>query len=89
MSRKTPLVGIPHSWLLKDWDRFPGIAPGSTARGRTLVRFHRDELVAAGALVRVGRELVIMGGAYAAWLQKRGDRVAGFEIAPNAEKKAA
>jgi hypothetical protein len=87
MSSKTTLVGLPHSFLLKDWDRFPGIAPGSTARGRKLVAFHRDELVAAGALVRLGRELVIMGGPYAAWLQRRSDRVAGFEIAPNAERK--
>ncbi len=86
MARKREIVGLPHSFLIKDWDRYPDIAPGSKARGRKLVAFHRDELVAAGALVRLGRELVIIGGPYSSWLQRRSNRVAGFEIAPNAER---
>jgi hypothetical protein len=64
--------GKPHlagkSWAIKDWPS--DIFPGSPTRGRTLVRCHRNDLVAAGALARVGRTLVVLGPQFERWLQR-------------------
>lgn len=82
MRKKVELAEIaPHSWCIEDWP--PGVYPGSVSRGRYIVRAHRDELMAAGALARVGRELVVMGGRYAAWLERRAAKVPGYEVAAN------
>jgi hypothetical protein len=77
-TEKTP---IPHSWPVSDWPAH--VYPNDAGRGRYLTRANRDDLVAAGALARVGRELVVIGDRYARWLQKRSADVPGFEIAPN------
>jgi hypothetical protein len=77
---------IPHSWALTEWPR--DIYPHNTVKGRYIVRAHRDELVAAGALTRIGRDLVVFGAGYNAWLRKQADKVAGFDIAPNRGKAA-
>jgi hypothetical protein len=50
------------------------------------VRVHRDDLLQASALARVGRELVVFGAAYTRWLQRKASRVADFDIAPNANR---
>lgn len=42
-----------------------------------------------GALVRVGRELVVLGGRYSRWLERQATNVPGFEIAPNRPSGAA
>lgn len=76
---------VPHSWAVTAWP--PGIYPHNSDKGRYIVRAHRDELVAAGALTRIGRDLVIFGAGYNAWLHKQADKVAGFEIAPNKKEK--
>jgi hypothetical protein len=75
------LASIPHSWPLDDWPA--NVYPCKSSKAKYVTRAHRDELVAAGALVRVGRDLVVMGAPYSAWLAKKGDRVAGFELAMN------
>jgi hypothetical protein len=72
---------IPNSWAIENWP--PGIYPNTPSRARYTVRANRDELVRAGALVRIGRDLVIMGAAYASWLHKQSNQVYGYEIAPN------
>ena len=72
---------IPHSWPIDEWPAT--IYPNRPTKGRYIVRAHRTELIAAGALVRVGRDLVVMGHGYCTWLAKQGARVEGFEIAPN------
>jgi hypothetical protein len=72
---------IPNSWALDDWPC--GIYPGKTSRARYTIRSHRDELIRAGALVRIGRDLVIMGAAYVSWLHKQSNQVDGYDIAPN------
>ena len=87
MATKTITEKIPHSWSVDDWP--VGVYPGKASRGRYVIRSHRDELVAADALTRIGRDLVVLGAGYSAWLAKQGGRVAGFEIAPNFERKAA
>ncbi len=78
---------LPHSWPVSDWP--PGVYPGRANSARWLVRSHRDELMACGALVRVGRELVVLGEGFARFLARKIDRVEGFEIAPNAERREA
>lgn len=82
MPRKDPTAELPpHSWDLEHWP--PGIYPHTETRARYIIRAHRDELLAAGALSRVGRELVVVGARYAAWLERRASNVADYEIAPN------
>jgi hypothetical protein len=72
---------VPHSWAVTEWPQ--DIYPHNASKGRYIVRAHRDELVAAGALTRIGRDLVVFGAAYNAWLKKQANKVAGFAIAPN------
>jgi hypothetical protein len=59
------------------------VYPGVVSKGRYVVRAHRTELIAIGALVRIGRGLVVMGAAYSSWLSRQGERVRDFRIAPN------
>jgi hypothetical protein len=78
---------IPHSWSLKDWP--PEFYPNDPSKARYLVRANRDELTAAGALVRVGRELVIIGTPYVRWMRKKGAAVPGYECPANKGKATA
>lgn len=78
---KTPIVPVPHSWAIAEWPR--NVYPHSASRGRYITRAFRDQLVGAGALVRVGRDLVVMGASYSSWLTRQSNNVVGFEIAPN------
>lgn len=67
----------PHSWDLEHWPAH--VYPHDTRRARYLVRVHRDELLIAGALTRVGRELVFLGARYTRWLESRTVNVANFD----------
>jgi hypothetical protein len=58
------------SWAIGDWPE--NIYPNKADAGRHLCRAHRDSLEKAGALVRVGRELIVLGAAYFNWLKQRG-----------------
>lgn len=71
----------PHSWAIESWP--PHVYPHSPGKGRYLVRCNRSALVAAGALTRVGRDLVLLGAPFSKWLESQSSRVDGFEIAPN------
>jgi hypothetical protein len=74
----------PHSWALSEWtEQAPDVYPNSTPRARYLFRSNNDSLVAAGAVVRVGRELVVLGDRYARWLERRAAHVPGYAIAAN------
>lgn len=64
------------SWDLEHWPA--DVYPHSESRARYLVRAYRDELIRAGALTRVGRELVVMGDGYARFLKERTVNVPGF-----------
>ena len=78
---------IPHSWCLTDWP--VGVYPHQPSRARYLVRAHKQELLAQGALCRVGRELVVLGDRYSRWLERQSSRVADFECAANLRLGAA
>jgi hypothetical protein len=70
---------MPHSWSIERWPAH--VHPGTATRARYLVRAHRDELLSVGALARVGRELVILGEPYSAWLGKNTGRVPDYRAA--------
>ena len=72
---------VPHSWAIDEWP--PAVYPHRPSRGKYIVRAFRSQLIAAGALTRVGRDLVVLGTGYSAWLSKQADKVDGFAIAPN------
>lgn len=72
----------PHSWDLEHWPAY--VWPHSGSRARYVIRMCKRELVAAGALCRVGRQLVLLGAGYTRWLRKHGARAARYDIAPNA-----
>jgi hypothetical protein len=80
-SRSSPAQPAPHSWDLGRWP--PHVYPGTERRGRYVLRVHRQELLAAGALVRVGRELVVIGARYQRWLEKHAALVPDFECPAN------
>jgi hypothetical protein len=81
MSRTKP-QSLPHSWPINDWPAH--VYPNRPSSGKYLVRAYRGELIKAGALTRIGRELVVLGEGYARFLAGRRERVEGYTIPPNA-----
>jgi hypothetical protein len=63
-------------WDIEHWP--PHVYPHTESRARYMVRVFRTELLNAGAISRVGRELVVLGGPYMRWLQRRASKVADF-----------
>lgn len=55
-------IRIPHDWTIKTWPA--DIYPYSGDRARKLVRLYQPALLAAGALTRIGREIVALGAGY-------------------------
>lgn len=86
MAQKTSTT-TPHSWGINTWPA--DVYPGQSNRAKYLINTHRNDLMAAGALVRVGRELVVLGARYTRWLERQAARVPDFEIAPNRPQDAA
>jgi hypothetical protein len=86
-SAQSAAVPAPHSWDIEHWPAL--VYPHTPSKGRYLVRSNRDSLVVAGALIRVGRDLVIIGAQYSKWLSGQAGRVASFAIAPNSKVDSA
>lgn len=78
---------LPHSWPIADWP--VAVYPNDPKKARYIVRAHKDDLHRMGALVRVGRELVIIGGPYFKWLQRNAARVPDYECPANRPRGAA
>jgi hypothetical protein len=74
MSTRTTAEDAPHSWDFEHWP--PGVYPHSPLRAKYLIRANREALVRAGALTRIGREIVVLGAAYTRWLQRQAFKVA-------------
>lgn len=72
---------VPHSWGIDTWPEF--VWPHSPSRARYVLRANRDELTHAGAISRVGRELVVLGERYSRWLERRTAEVPGYDCPPN------
>jgi hypothetical protein len=92
MAPKSKVDSLPHSWPVADWPAT--VYPNRSNAARWLVRSHKDDLMACGALTRINRELVILGEGYARFLARKIERVESFDAtraanAANAEKKAA
>ena len=87
--KNPPSQPAPHSWSVDAWPQ--NVYPNDPGKARYLIRANRDALLAAGALSRVGRALVVIGGAYTKWLDQQRNRVVGFECSANrnAEHRAA
>jgi hypothetical protein len=86
MSRVTFKASIPHSWTLQGWPQ--DVYPNSETRARYVFRMHKAELLAAGAVARVGRDLVFFGTNYHRWLEKKRGDVIGYDIAANRQPAA-
>lgn len=83
--------GLPHSWMLRDWERVAShVAPNTLSAAKHLIRSNRDALVEAGALSRIGRELVVYGPPYSAWMFSEANRklVADFQPPMNRDGAA-
>lgn len=83
MTRRTvnTAAQAPHSWDIANWP--PPVWPHDPQRARYIVRAFRDDLLRAGAVARVGRELVIIGDRYTRWLQLQAANVPGYESNAN------
>jgi hypothetical protein len=84
MPRRLPIAEkCPHSWGIKDWPAH--VWPGSPSRARYFLRDPtvRNELMIAGALVRIGRDLVLFGEQYGRFMQKRASAVPNFYVEAN------
>ena len=81
MPPRISVASKPVCWDLEHWP--PDIYPHTESRARYLVRAYRNDLILAGALTRVGRELVVFGEGYARFLQQKAVNVPGFTANPN------
>ena len=85
-SRKTDAAAsqpAPHSWDLEHWPEH--VWPGTPSKAKYTARVFRDELLIAGAVCRIGRQLVFFGSNYTRWLQTRRPKAtaAGFDVPAN------
>lgn len=76
---------LPHSWPISSWPA--DIYPNDSSKARYLVRANKNELLQHGALVRVGRELVVLGERYNKWLQKRAAFVPDYVCPANVARE--
>jgi hypothetical protein len=64
---------VPHSWDFEHWPLH--VWPHSERRAKYIFKSNRSALIEAGALTRVGRDLVVLGAPYATWLVSQINRV--------------
>ena len=78
MSRKVSHAaeGLPHSWDIEHWP--VSVWPHSPKRAKYVLRAFRDELMRCGALVRIGREIIVLGKGYGYFLEQGRADVAGY-----------
>lgn len=81
---KLKAAALPHSWRAHKWP--VEVAPNDSDAAKHLIRTHKEELIACGALGRIGRELIIYGEGYGVFLARKRGRVANYIIPPNRER---
>lgn len=74
---KPKVDSLPHSWQVSDWPAH--VSPGTKSAGTRLVKRHRAELIACGALVRIGSKLTVLGEGYAIFLARKTSAVGSYE----------
>lgn len=77
LAAEIQLAPVPHSWPVRDWPS--SVFPNSPASGAWLARTRRTELIEAGALIRVGHQLAVIGPRYLDWLGRQAQHVVGYE----------
>jgi hypothetical protein len=87
VSTKPRVAEAPHSWSIEEWPS--GVFPNTPQRARWLIREHKNELIDIGALARPGRELLIFGQPYCAWLASKKSRAAEFRNGAARSRSAA
>jgi hypothetical protein len=87
MARKPEAMPAPHSWGFGSWP--PHVWPNDGVKGKRFCRTYEKDLLKAKALVRMGRELVVMGGPFCAYMAKQTAAVRNFEVPCNRPEHAA
>jgi hypothetical protein len=77
----------PHSWSVSKWPAH--VWPGDSTKGKRFCRTYEDALLAVGALTRMGRDLVVMGGPFTEFMRAQAHRVGDFEVPCNRPEHAA
>ena len=73
---KTVTPSMPHSWAAKNWP--PSVFPNDASKAGYLLKAHKDELLAVGALSRVGKDLIVYGEGWGRFLAKGTQKVANY-----------
>jgi hypothetical protein len=87
MAKKPEAMPAPHSWGFGNWPAH--VWPGDVVRGKRFCRTYQPALMKAKALVRLGRELVVMGGPFTAYMAKQAAAVENFSVPCNRPEHAA
>jgi hypothetical protein len=86
-AQTTATPQLPHDWTIKTWPR--DVYPYDGGRARHLLRVNEMALLKAGALTRIGHEIVVLGAGYARWMAANAVRVnAEYEVAANRPEHA-
>lgn len=89
MIKSSPTIPLPHSWDLRSWETAaPHVWPHNEIAARRVLRVHRTELQAAGALTRIGRNLVVLGNGYMKWLASQAANVTEYDVPMNRPEHA-
>ena len=86
MSKTSTTTPLPHDWTFRNWPA--DVYPYEGTRGRHLVRQNQNDLVAAGALTRIGKQIVVLGAGYTKWLAAQTYRVTEFDVPANRAEHA-
>jgi hypothetical protein len=78
---------VPHSWGIANWPE--SIWPNDPDKAQWVVRSNKSELIAAGAISRIGKMKVIIGQPYVRWLERRVTRIADYQGNNPAIRKSA
>lgn len=68
---------VPHSWDLSNWPA--QVWPNDPKRAAWIIRSNKTELIAEGALARVGKTRIVIGHPYSRWLERRTTRFAEYQ----------
>jgi len=90
MIKSSPTSPVPHSWDLRSWEAAaPHVWPHNEVAARRILKTRRAELQAAGALTRIGRNLVFLGAGYQKWLASQAPNVTDYDVPMNRPEHAA
>jgi hypothetical protein len=82
--RNAESISLPHSWDFSSWPQ--SVFPGNGKRAKYLFRTWKRDLLADGAVARVGRVMVFFGDGYARFLRKGVRRIPAYLIPPNSHR---